>query len=232
MVMEALDRSLRTDVYHESDPRAFRSYMMRGSPVIADLIRRSPAPVFVIKALCELQDLPGLMDRFPPANTVWIYRDYRDVANSITASFRSVPETMRRLAEEGEAAGWWGRGMSDATQAFVQRVMAREPNEHTCAAMLWFIRNRLYFDLGLDRDPRVLVIRYEALVNDPEGVLKRVSDFVGIPFEGRLAHKIHPRSIGRRPVPEMDAEVHRACEDLLASLDVAADAPLGDTVQK
>ena len=219
MVMQALDRSWRTDVYHESDKRAFEGYEMREPEVVAGLIRRSPAQTFVIKALCELQDLPELMDQFPPAKTIWIYRDYRDVANSMMASFKSVPETVRRVAEEGEAFGWWGEGMAEDTRAFVRSVVNRGPNEHSSAALLWYLRNRLFFDLLFDRDDRVLLIRYEDLVSDPVPVLREAARFVGIPFSARLARGIHPRSIGRRPAPDMDAEVREACEQLLADFD-------------
>lgn len=221
MLMGALDRSLASDVYHESDNRAFAGYEMREPEVVADLIRRSPAPVFVIKALCELQHLPALMDRFAPARTVWIYRDFRDVTNSMMASFKSVPATVRRIAEEGAAVGWWGEGMSDDTRAFLRAAVARDPDAHTSAALLWYLRNRLFFELGLDRDQRVLLIRYEDLVTEPPRVLREVAAFAGIPYSTRLGRGIHPRSIGRRPEPAMDPQVRAACEGLMADFEAA-----------
>lgn len=221
MLMQALDRSLHTDVYHESDSRAFVGYEMRDPDVVARLVRRSPARVFVIKALCELQDLPELMARFQPARTLWLYRNYRDVANSMTASFKSVPTTVHRLAHEGEAVGWWGRGMSRTTQDFLRRVVERDPNPETSAALLWYLRNRLFFELGLDRDERVLPIEYEGLVTEPQRVLGQVARFLGIPESGGLSQGIHARSIGRRSEPAIDPEVSEACDRLLGSFDTA-----------
>ena len=221
MLMQALDRSLHTDVYHESDTRAFIGYEMRDPEVVAELIRRSPGRVFVIKALCELQDLPDLMARFQPALTLWPYRNYRDVANSMTASFKSVPATVRRLADEGEAVGWWGRGMSEGTQAFLRRVVDRDPNPETSAALLWYLRNRLFFELTLDRDERVLPIKYEELVTEPQRILAQVAGFIGIPFSGHLGRGIHARSIGRRAEPAIDEEVSLACDQLLDRFDSA-----------
>ena len=42
MVMDVLERSLETDVYHERDPRAFDNYEMRPLEVIRGLRARSP----------------------------------------------------------------------------------------------------------------------------------------------------------------------------------------------
>ena len=221
MLMQALERSLQTDVYHESDPRAFEGYEMHPPAVIDGLVRRSPAQLFVIKALSELQDLPELMERFAPAQTVWIYRDFHDVANSMTASFRTVPDTVRRVAEEGEAAGWWGRGIAPETQEFLRRIMAQGPNAHSSAALMWYLRNRLFFDLGLDRDARVLLIRYEELVQEPEAILKKVTDFLGMPYRRRLAKGIHAASVGRRPMPELDPEVEAACQGLMQAFEAS-----------
>ncbi len=221
MLMDALERSWATDVIHERDPRAFHGYEMREPERVERLMARSPARVFVIKALCELQDLPELMQRFSPAQTVWIYRDYRDVANSMTASFASVPRTVQGVAEQGEAFGWWGRGLSNDTRAFLRRMVAADPNPHTSAALLWYLRNRLFFERGLDRGEWVCLVRYEDLVTDPERELARVAAFAGIHFTPRLGRGIHRRSIGRRPEPELAPAVRDACDGLMTAFEAS-----------
>ena len=60
MLMDILEKSWVIDAYHERDERAFDNYKMRELPVIKTLARKSPMPLFVIKALFELQDLPSL----------------------------------------------------------------------------------------------------------------------------------------------------------------------------
>ena len=46
MVMDVLERSLGTDVYHENDPRAFERYEMRDPAVIRQLANGSGTPLF------------------------------------------------------------------------------------------------------------------------------------------------------------------------------------------
>jgi hypothetical protein len=114
MLMDVLERSYETDVYHERDSRAFENYQMRDIPSIRSLHNASQSPCFVIKALCELQELPELMAAFSPASTVWLIRDYRDVVNSAVRSFPGLREICLppgrqpgggRLAGPGYVAG-------------------------------------------------------------------------------------------------------------------------------
>ena len=71
MLMNVLDRHWRTDVYHETDARAFECYQMRDIEVIRALVKRSSARLVVFKALCELQRLRDLLDAFPKARALW-----------------------------------------------------------------------------------------------------------------------------------------------------------------
>ena len=72
MLMEVLDWSQHTDVIHETDPRGFVRYEMRPIAEIQALAQCSNAPCFVIKSLCELDQLGSLMDTLAPAKTLWI----------------------------------------------------------------------------------------------------------------------------------------------------------------
>ena len=159
------------------------------------------------------------MDWFEPAKNVWTYRDYRDVANSMAVAFTSLPRTVRGIAGQNPEFGWWGRGLSEDTRSLLERIVAKGPDAHTSAALLWYLRNRLFFQRGLDRDERVLLIRYEDLVTDPENERAQVTAFSGIPFTPRLRRGIHPQSIGRRPEPELEPEVREACQGLMAAFE-------------
>lgn len=230
MLMGILERSLSTDVYHESDPRAFDDYRMRDQEVIAGLLNRSPAPVFVIKALCELQDIRRLMQRFSPARTLWIYRDFHDVANSMIAAFPNVPSQVRQTAKSRERAGWPGEGLDDSTFKWLQEMVARDPDPHTYAALLWYIRSTLFFQQHLDNDHRLLLIRYEDLVTKPTEVFADVARFVDIPFTRRLLSRVHSRSIRRRDWPMLDPAVEAACGELLAQFDRLPRAAAGQEI--
>ncbi|TQE99019.1 MAG: sulfotransferase [Spiribacter salinus] len=219
MLMEALEGSPHTDVYHESDTRAFDDYLMRPMPAIRELAARSPAPIFVVKALCEIDRVPRLLETFRPATCVWLYRDYRDVANSMLVSFRTVPATVRRLAgDEPASVGWWGQSMSADTHRLIQDAVSRDVSDATMAALLWYARNALLFESGLDRDERVFLMNYEELVSNPDAHAGCLCEFLDLPFTSGITRHMHARSIGRRGTPDIDGNVAEACELLLERL--------------
>lgn len=230
LLMETLEWSALTDVYHETDDRAFDNYEMRPRAVVRELMRRSRAPVFVVKSLCELDQVRSLMDDFGPARTLWIVRAFDDTVNSAVKSFGHFANQVHRLAKDKSAAGWRGRGMSDETQALLRRFDRPALDDASAAALMWYYRNVLLFEQGLDQDDRVLLVRYENLVRSPAEEIREVFGFLGLPdWSPRISRHVHPRSVGKSPQAAIDPDVRLVCEGLLARLDrvsaLKADAP-------
>jgi hypothetical protein len=225
MLMETLEWSAHTDIYHETDARAFDNYEMRPRAVIRQLIGRSRAPVFVVKSLCELDQIGSLMDEFTPAKTVWIVRAFDDSVNSAVRSFGHFAHQVHRLAKNKAAAGWRGRGMSDETQTLLRGFDHPALTDASAAALMWYYRNVLLFEQGLDRDPRVKVLRYENLVRDPQAELRSVFDFLGLgDWSPWISRYIHPKSVGKSPLADIEPGIRAVCEGLLARFDALSAA--------
>lgn len=216
LLMDVLDASAVTQVFHETDPRAFERYEMREPAVIRQLAQASLAPVFVIKALCELDQLPQLMATFRPARTLWLVRDWRDSVNSAIRSFGNFVPQWQRLAE-GDTSDWRGRGMSQATRELLLALYRPDASEAEGAAVMWFYRNVLFFEHQLAKDPRVRVVFYEALVQNPMREVAAVYDFLELPgFNAAIAGRIHARSVKHRSPPDISPTVATLCDELLA----------------
>lgn len=216
LLMDVLDASAATQVFHETDPRAFERYEMRDPAVIRQLTLASPAPVFVIKALCELDQLPHLMATFRPAKTLWVVRDWRDSVNSAIRSFGNFVPQWHRLAH-GDTSDWRGRGMSPATRELLMALYRPDASEAEGAAIMWFYRNALFFEHQLAADPRVRVVFYEALVQDPMREVAAAYDFLELPgFNAAIAGRIHARSVRHRSPPDISPAVTALCDELLA----------------
>ena len=215
MLMDVLEESLETDVFHERDPRAFMNYQMRDTAEIQRLVDGSRSRVFVIKALCELQDLTVLMEIFSPAKTIWIVRDFNDVVNSMLHSFGNMAKQVHRIVKDRNSNGWLGLGMSDKTHETISNMASEALDDKTASALQWYFRNMLFFDQSLDNDNRVLLVRYERLVNYPVEEFERIYKFIGIELPLRVVRKISPRSIGKHPRPEIAPPVRDLCDGLL-----------------
>ena len=221
MVMDLLERHADTRVFHERDSRAYDNYLMRDLGVIRQLHTHCRARFFVIKALCELHMLKELMNAFPPARVLWVVRRWPDVVNSLVRSFDGFSGHLQAIAHDRCSAGWRGLGMSDVTHEIVRTVAARDPDELSSAAMQWYFRNQLFFELGLDRDPRVRLISYESLVSAPVEIVQDLCNDAGLPFQEAMVADVSPRSIGRNPLPPVDPAVVALCDQLYQHLDQA-----------
>jgi hypothetical protein len=216
LLMDVLDRSLETRVFHETDARAFERYVMRDPGVIQRLVEQCTAPFFVIKALCELDRINALMDTFAPAKTIWIARDWRDTVVSANKSFGGFVQQWKRLTH-GDPVNWRGRGMSLETREMLTELYHPEASEAEGAAIMWFYRNILFFEQRLDTDPRVHLMFYEDLVRYPLREVAKVYDFLGLQgFNQRVVGRIHARSVKRRSPPDIAPAVMSLCDELLA----------------
>ncbi len=216
LLMDVLEASAATQVFHETDPRAFERFEMRDIAVIQQLAQQCPAPVFVIKALCELDRIKLLMDTFAPAKAVWVVRDWRDSVSSAIKSFGNFVPQWSRLAH-GDANDWRGRGMSAATRELLAALYHPDASEAEGAAIMWFYRNVLFFEQQLAVDPRVRMVFYEDLVQHPRREVVAVYDFLGLQgFNQRVAGRIHARSVKHRSPPDIAPAVAALCDELLA----------------
>jgi hypothetical protein len=218
MLMKILERSIETEVYHESDRRAFATHQMRPPSTIRGLIEKSPARRIVIKALCEGDKVSELLDVFAPANAIWMVRRYEDVINSNMKLWPGGRNQLDKIVFDRNAGAWRGRGMTDETHALIRRHYRPEMNDASALALFWYYRNQLLFDQRLDEDPRFLVLRYESLVQDPEGYGALIARFAGVGFMPSMVNFVFSDSVRKRPSPGIDPPIRSLCDGMLDRL--------------
>ncbi|MDO6524825.1 sulfotransferase [Motilimonas sp. 1_MG-2023] len=218
MLMDILDLSLATDVFHERDNRAFDQYQMRDMLVIKQLQKQSRAPVFVLKTLCELELLPELAQELAPAKILWIYRDFHDVVNSMLKSFSNQSQQVHRLIT-GHDDSWWGRGLSPGSLALLRSLVTPDLTDTDAAALQWYVRNIMFFESALEGEQNVKLIKYEQLVAEPQSILKQTLDFVDLPLGNKMTNYIFSGSISKHAAPSFSPEIEQLCLSLLSRLD-------------
>ncbi len=219
MLMDILEWSTLTDVYHETDPRAFTNYEMKDIDTIRILGENSNAPFIVIKSLCELDQILFFLSVFESCKIIWLVRNYSSATDSAIKSFSNFVPQLERLAENKLSDGWRGRGMSDATQKIIKQVICSgDLTEADAAAMMWYYRNILFLEQNLQNNPKVLLLFYEDLVSNPRHILKTVCDFTGIKIHPYLAIRhIHKNSLKKPPIP-LREDVESLCANLYSKL--------------
>jgi hypothetical protein len=84
---------------------------------------------------------------------------------------------------------------------------------------MWYYRNQLFFEQGFDRDPRVLLVRYESLVTQPEPEFQRIFMFLGIGYRPWHSRKVVAHSIRKARIPEIEPPVRALCDGMTEQFD-------------
>lgn len=224
MLLRGLERAPEFEIHNENDRKVFRRFVLRPDTVVAGAIRRSRHRYVVFKPLCdshrvtELLTLPGTRAGL----AVWLYRDVDERARSAVAKFGDANlRALRRIAA-GEGRGMWQAGrLSAGSLELLRDFDYTTMTPHTAAALFWYVRNRLFFDVGIDRRADVLLFSYEALVKDPETRMRQLCDFLGCSYQPQLVTHIRPRTARPQRV-DIDTRVRRLCDELAERLDTTA----------
>jgi len=237
--LEIFERSKRYSVFHEGNKRAMADKCcLRPIADIQFLIDRERARFLIFKPLNDTQYADKILDEISPAKIIWIYRNFFDTANSAVAKWGSDQRDMvtwigRNCAKtgrfeevippppNGKTYALYADRMSEpVTRRLIE--WTREPiSEHTGAAIFWYIRNRLFFDLRLSNDKRVLPLCYERFATYPDQEIKRICDFIGARYQRKLSRRVRASSIGKHVPPSIASSVRQACQELTIELDNA-----------
>ena len=186
MIMDVLEQSRAIDAIHERDPRAYDNYMMRDERVIDHLIARHGRPVFAIKALHESERVRDLLDRFAPAKLIWVFRSPDAVIASNRKSWPEGRNMIDAVVENPEQGGWRSRRMTDLTLTAVRSAYSPTITAEAAQGLFYYYRNQLFYDQALDRDDRVLLLDYDALILDPAAAIQSMAAFVGVAATARM----------------------------------------------
>ncbi|MFI6243840.1 hypothetical protein ACIBEF_28630 [Micromonospora sp. NPDC050795] len=228
MLVRGLDAAGEVEVRNENDGTLFHRFHLRPDPVLTAILQRSRHAYVLVKPLCEshrvdeLLALPGLT----PGRALWVYRDVDDRARSEVAKFGDANlRALRAIADGSIGRRWQGQRLDADT---VELIRAHDPqglDPHSGAALFWYVRNSLFFQLGLDQRADVLLCRYDSLVTEPAAQLRRLCAFLDFTYHPRLHAHIAPRAshgpAHHRRLP-IDRRVRALCDELTDRLDRAA----------
>lgn len=194
---------------------------LREPALLRRLIERCPAPVVVFHAIAEAQQADTLLERYPGAKVVWIYRNYADVANSAVRKWGDhQKDVIRRFRDqEWDRLKWRGERVSRETTERLAQSYSDDLSSQEGAVLFWYLRNHWYFTLRLDTHDRVMLVKYEDLVAEPLVHFARLFAFVGLPFAPSYVSAVHAASVGKDAPPVLREGIRALCDALLAALD-------------
>ena len=180
------------------------------------IINGSYARNVVFHAIEESQNADRWLESIDNAQAVWIFRRYQDVANSAVGRWGDHQKDLMRRFRDHEYPGedWRGENVPDDVRELIVSLYRDDMSSEDGAAMFWYLRNQFYWRFGFDDDARVLLVKYEDLVTNPQEHFPPLFEFVGVPFQPEHVAHIFSSSVGKRPFKGVRRDIEELCEEL------------------
>jgi hypothetical protein len=218
MVVRGLDESAEFEVHNENDRRAFERFRLRDLSQIRRLVEGSNHRYVLLKPLCDSHRTAELLDNLGTSSrgrAVWVFREVGSRTRSALAKFGPA----NRDALVAIAAGrgehmWQSGGLTDSMRRVIAEHVDDAMTPGSAAALFWYLRNRLFLEVGLDRRNDVTLVSYEAMLSDPEGTTKRLCRFLDVAYSHRLHAHVEARAPSWARPLDIDPRIRRLCDDL------------------
>jgi hypothetical protein len=228
-----LERNRDVIAYNEGSAPFFDGVLLRDDATVRSLVAGSPFPVVILKPICESHRGGEFLDGFEDSKVVWIFRHYYDTVRSATQKWSGALDNLRPLARgDLRAAGWRAGGLSEEQLALVRSLFSEQLPPEGAHALMYYLRNSLFFDQGLDRRPAVRLVKYEDLATSPARVFPELFQFLNCAFEQRFLDGVYGSSVRKGKPPGIPAEIEALCETVYQRLSAAYAGTTGDTPVK
>lgn len=220
MLTRVFHRHSQTLVVDEhKNNEAFEDYCLRDFGVIQNLISDCRFPYICFKPICDSHRITQLHEEFSDAHLIWLYRDFKDVANSYIRKFDSPTRAIQLVCSDRPGGGWFEEGLTPEILQVLKSVYRPTLTDFDLSCLVWWARNRIIIESGLVGLPNVTILRYETLVSDPTQILSWLFDRIETEYIDSVGHRISTRSIRKNASPEIDAQIRRLCNTTSNSLD-------------
>lgn len=221
MVVAGFRNHPAVEIRSENNRAAFVDYRLRDLAAVARLVDNSRHSHVLLKPLSDAHraiDLLQLDAGGRPGRAVWMVRSVEGRVRSALARFGDAANlALHQIADGGSP--WQGEGISASSRRHIGDQVRRGLDDATAQALLWYVRNQIFFELGLDRRDDTILIRYEDLLADPAVTMRRICEHVELDFRPRLVGHIERRPPATQKPLDIDPVVAELCADLTARLD-------------
>lgn len=225
MLQQIFSRDINSKVYDEVGSALSRhdsKLGLRLDPIeeLYNEFNKPGAPLIVVKPLVESQNARQLLQSFPKARAIWMYRHYADVVASKLkkSGLMSGIGDLRHMVKK-TPNDWRSDRIPMPIYSLVQKHFAEDMNGYDAAALYWYVRNHFYFEQALDNLSTVMLCRYEELVREPQEGMKRIYAFLERPFPNpRNMNTVHTDSIGKGKAVTISPSIKALCDEMLEAL--------------
>lgn len=215
MVLRGLGKSYKVEIYNESNPVAFTKFRLKDFATIEKLNASGYALFKLYKPILDTHMSVKYLSKFPLAKIIFVYRHYSDVISSSIRYF-GADNWPSRVAHwiQNDFDEFASAPPPADTKAYIRSLWTNKLSAESSIALYWLFYNRLYIDLGLNRNSRVILINYENVVTKPEVEFRRLCKFLNIGYSQKMVEDMFITSIKHIQLPELEKTIQNECDKL------------------
>ena len=222
VVQRVFERDMNAKIYGErSKLSSIEGIRLNPLHTVIRAIQEDKAQFIVLKPLVKSQNVLSLLDAFPDSKALWLFRDYKDVANSNLKTFgtNNGINDIRPIVEQ-QPDNWRSEHVSEHVRSAILPHFSEDMNPHDAAVLFWYSRNSLFFDLGLEANPKVIMCKYEHLIAEPGMVFHNIYQKLGQTFPGeKITEEINSGAFRKGKAIEISPAINVLAQELLNRLD-------------
>lgn len=230
MLDRCFRKDFRTKVYgelglavgHDNSSQYDDARRLKTFAEVEQIVAKEKAPLLIAKPIVESQNALALLHHFPGSKVIWVYRHYKDVANSSLKKFgtESTKKNLTPIIDPTIGPGWASEKVSEQTRQIVANYYSEDTPIYDGKVLFWYVRNILFFELKLHENPTVMLCRYEDIVTNPSQVMRNIYKFINYDYPGdHLVEGIHNHSVKLGKDIELNQNLEALCLGLLHKLD-------------
>lgn len=215
MVLDSLGKSFQVDVFNEDHPAAFEKWRLKDFSIIENLNRDGYAKIKLYKPILDSHLARNFLVNFQESKIIFVFRHYSDVINSSIKYFGkdSWPIRVEQWVKN-DFAEFASAPPPDSTIMLIKARWHNDMSTEDSIGLYWLFYNSLFFDLGLHKNNRVVLVKYENIVTQPINDLRKLCQFLGIHYDSKMSKGIFRSSINREPTPILNNLIRNDCDDL------------------
>jgi len=220
MLLSKLNRHFWVDIFHE-DSSAMQDWELKSFDEIDKLINGSKAKVCIMKPLEETHRINELLDYFNGSKAIFMFRKYTDVINSSMrlAWGKHLKKYVQNIDKGVDFKYSGALNLTTDNIKLIRDLYKDDLSDESCCALIWYLRNSIYFEFQLYANPNILLVQYESLVSNPKSEFKRILTFMGLKWNNSIFYNISTKSITKDPAVNIDVNIKVQCDNLLAKLE-------------
>ena len=229
LLCRLLERDKRTLVLHEDSiitQTGEQRLRLQEQSQLASVLANIRHPIVVAKPLVESQHATEILNAFPDSRAIWLWRDYRDLVNSHVRRFKNQIQFIQAIVHR-DSEKWGAEAVSDEVVNVIQPFVRDDMPREDAAALIWFARNQLYFDQPLADHPRVQIMKYEDLIQEPNLLIESIYDLLGMTPHHFATGVVDSRSLNHGKQMKIDPRIEDICQQMQTELAQASQATEG-----